>query len=125
MAQNKLTHGELRIIVGKVSLGDLFERWSFHVQDKGDGFLVKLVFLAKDSTTEAPEWQHCRKWYVSPYSTPTEVVEALYKATWIAMLHEVREKFHYKGHSVFNPHFDIEARVQMCEQQSFDVREPI
>jgi hypothetical protein len=63
-----------------------------------------------------------RKWYISSFSTETEVIETVFKATWMAMYHEVKEKFRYKGALVYSPHFDINARVAAASGAKFDKR---
>ena len=50
-----------------------------------------------------------RKWYVSQYSTNSEVVQTALKAYLTALEHEAREKFKWKGVAVFDPHLDLQA----------------
>ena len=38
------------------------------------------------------------------------------------MRHIVQEHFTYKGQRVMPPHFDIEARVEMCRNARYDTR---
>lgn len=121
MGQKRLTFEEVASILEQVKFRD----WTLRLLEKGDGFLVQWVFMGVDvdNPEAGPVPQHCRKWYVSPYSTPTEVVETAWKACWVAQLHEVAEEFTYKGRRVYSPHFDIEARVAMCDDSSYDVRD--
>jgi len=123
MPQERKSIYEIQRILADVKYKDCVVR----LLDKGDGFLAQWVFLGVD--VDHPEkgevLQHCRKWYVSPYSTTTEIVETAWKACWIAVQHETREEFTYKGERVYSPHFDIEARVQMCVAAAYDVRDPL
>lgn len=54
-----------------------------------------------------------RKWRLSPYMTDGEVVQTAFMAIMAANEHETREKFHYRGVSVFDPHYDIEKLVEL------------
>lgn len=121
MVQRRKTINEIQAILNDIK----FEDWTLRLMEKGDGFLIQWVFM--DVDVERPELgpqpQHCRKWYVSPYATDTEIVETAWKGCWIAMFHETSEKFTYKGRRVYSPHFDIQARVAMCDDAAYDVRE--
>ncbi len=57
-------------------------------------------------TGEEMSWTG-RKWYVSPYSTRSEVVQTILKAYLTALEHEAREKFTFGGVAVFDPHLDL------------------
>jgi hypothetical protein len=54
-----------------------------------------------------------RKWRLSPHMTCGEVVQTAFMATMAAIEHETREKFTYRGVSVFDPHYDIEKLVEL------------
>lgn len=85
--------------------------WKVRLLEKGDGFLVQYTFMEKDLTSSSSELeeQHCRKWYVSPYMTESEIVTTLYKAIVAAEMHEVNERFTYKGSRIFDPHMNLSA----------------
>jgi hypothetical protein len=57
-----------------------------------------------------------RKWRLSPYMTDGEVVQTAFMAVMAANEHETREKFTYRGVSVFDPHYDIEKLVELRGQ---------
>lgn len=120
MAQVRKTIDEVDLILKNVQFLD----WEIRLMEKGDGYLMQWVFF--DTDVDKPETgkipQHCRKWYISPYSTETEIVETAWKACWIAMMHEVSEKFTYKGRRIYSPHFDVNARIAMCDRGDYDVR---
>lgn len=68
-------------------------------------------------TGKAFPWKS-RKWYLSKYMTDGEVVQTVFLATLVAMEHEVREQFKYKGESIFDPHYDIEKLVNLRKDPS-------
>jgi hypothetical protein len=57
-----------------------------------------------------------RKWKLSSYMTDGEVVQTAFMAVMAANEHETREKFTYRGVSVFDPHYDIEKLVELRRQ---------
>lgn len=76
-------------------------------------WLVQWQFYAQDSTTEEEkvELQSCRKWYISPHMTRSEVVFTIFAAAKMAEMHEFHESFMYKGKPLVNPHLDADALV--------------
>lgn len=68
------------------------------------------------NVTGAPMVWKGRKWRLSPYMTDGEVVQTAFLAVMAANEHETREKFTYKGVSVFDPHYDIEKLVELRRQ---------
>lgn len=101
-----------RIAWQDVSLPD---GWRVRIMEKGDGFLVQIVFVAKDSATGEEAEQRCRKWYVSSHVTITEVVRTLYKAGIAALEHEFSEAFKYQGAAVFHPHRSVGELAANCD----------
>jgi hypothetical protein len=121
--QPRLSIDNVKALIDKIDLGKLLDSWHFRVLEKGDGFLLQLRFIAHDTETgEYGVLQSCRKWYVSPYSTSTEVVETAFKACRMAVEHELRESFRYEEQAVYSPHFSIEDRVEMCRLGTLDRR---
>ncbi len=51
------------------------------------------------------------------------MVRSAYKACLTSLEHQLGEWFTFKGHRVYSPHLDIEARIEMCERMLFDKRE--
>ena len=99
-----MTKSELEDILKDVTYRD----WQFVVQEKGDGFLMQIRFMAPDATKPGspPVLQTCRKWYVSSFACKAEVVRTAYKAVEAAVLHEAQEEFLYRGSAIYNPHLD-------------------
>jgi len=122
MPQKPKTERQIRTILDNIQ----FQDRRFRLLRKGDGFLVQVEYEEADIDIpgSAPTLQRGRKWYVSPFSTETEIVETAFKALRISNDHVLKEHFLYKGHRVYSPHFQIEARIEMCKNKRFDRREP-
>lgn len=117
-----MTFDEIKKIVSLCKYRD----WEFRVLEKGDGFLVQLRFMAKDSASDdpTPKLQSCRKWYVSSHSSKGEVVRTCWKAVEAAVMHEAQEDFTYRGKSIMNPHLDPDALIDGGEQKLSVRKEP-
>lgn len=122
MGQSKLTREEIENILKNVS----FQDRKFLLLDKNDGFLLQMSYMEADvdNPDAGPVEQKTRKWYVSPYMTETEIVETCWAMVQRSMMHIAGEHFEYKGKRVYSPHFDIHARLYLCELNFFDKREP-
>jgi hypothetical protein len=111
----KLTLVDLQKIVANVA----YRRHQFHIVDKPglDGFFLQLRFLAPCAHRETRTLQFSRKWYISCFSTPSEVVHTAFKAVLTAEEHEVREAFCYKGEAIFGPHFSVDWLQLQCRNK--------
>lgn len=67
-----------------------------------------------DNATGKPYQWKSRKWRLSRNMLEGEVVQTAFLAVKTAEEHELRERLTYKGETVFNPHFDINALVEFC-----------
>jgi hypothetical protein len=64
------------------------------------------------------------KHYLSEHMCRNEIVSMAYHAIERAELHEVREWFRYRGKSIFNPHLDPDALVEVARYaKNFNTRE--
>jgi hypothetical protein len=127
MPQPELWASNISEILAKITIPTILgcaER-SWIIGQDGEAFYIQLVFLARDSRypDSLPIKQRCRKWRVSKYSTKTEVVDTAFKACWMATYHEMKEQFLYQGQPIYSPHFDVDARVEMCQSARFDKRQ--
>ena len=102
--------------------------WEFHVKEKNGVMFLQIQFMAVDNTTEPADVcdpplqrQYCRKWQLSEWMTPTEIVRTVYKAVIAAEIHEASELFKFKDAAIFNPHIDVERMVEIAHQH--DCRE--
>lgn len=96
----------------------------------GEGYFVQVKFVAPDSRDkwdpvhgepESVAWSG-RKWYISRYSTRSEIVNTCFKAVITALEHEAREQFKYKGVSIYQPHMDVEVLREVAQEKV--TREP-
>ena len=118
---------EVRAIIDQVSF---FDRKIIIIpkgEDHNDNqfFLLQVQYMEEDIETGKDELQRARKWYLSPYSTETEIVETAFAACKRSMDHVLKEHFLYKGTRVYSPHFDINKRLELAVAGSFDARKPL
>ena len=85
--------------------------WTFRMEPDGPSYFLQILFDGEDSVTGEILTQHCRKWRVSQHMSKTEFVRTVYKAVEAAELHELQERFRYKGQAIYGPHTDVEALV--------------
>jgi hypothetical protein len=121
MAQRKLTEKSLRAILNNVTFPD--RTWV--VTCKADGWMLQVSYYEEDIETGLVELQKSRKYYVSPFSTETEVVDTCFLCLMRSFEHVIREHFLYKGRRVQSPHFSMSARIEMCDRLMYDKRKPL
>jgi hypothetical protein len=123
MSQTKLSKEQIQGILDQVRFMDR----TFHLLEKGDGFLLQAKYLEPDVEipNSKPMLQSTRKWYISPFMTKSEIVETAWACICRSMLHVASEHFTYQGRRVYSQHFDVDARVSLCDEEQFDGREPI
>ncbi len=110
---------EFRAILNEVTFRD----WSFRLEPLGDGFFLQARFTEKNHVTGKEEPQGGRKWYVSSWSVPNEIVQTALKAVVTAAEHETRENFTVNGHAVLGPHFNHDAWAKTLAKMAG--REPV
>ena len=72
---------------------------------------------------ETVDWKSGKR-YLSPHMCRQEIVGIVYGLIESAEIHEMREWFRYKGASIYNPHLDPEALVEVArKKESFNCRE--
>jgi hypothetical protein len=98
------TFKEVKKIVEMISYKD----WNLRVLEKGDGFLLQVIFFAKCARTGEMQEQRCRKWYISSHCCDSEIVRTAFKAIEAGELHELHENFKYRGVQIFNPHVNVD-----------------
>ena len=120
MTQPKLSLSLIEHIISNIEFKDR----QFRVLEKGDGFLLQMSYMEPDVNIPGspPVLQSTRKWYISPYMTESEVVETAWACVQRSQLHVASEHFTYRGKRIYSQHFDVYARVDMCEDERFDVR---
>lgn len=96
-------------VLGRVS----FPGFKFHALRWALGYYLQIECDGVDNVSgERLVWKS-RKWILSPHMTDGEVVQTAFKAVLTALEHEAREKFKYRDVTVFDPHYDIEALVEL------------
>ena len=100
-----------------------FKDWQIYVNKSHDSRMyLQIIFTAPCVTTKEMLEQKCRKWWLSPYMTETEIVGTAYKAVVAAMDHEVREHFTYKNRTIYNPHFEVNDLIKLSDKVKLDAR---
>jgi hypothetical protein len=110
---------EIRHLLSEVKYLD----WIFFVAPKSDGVTpdyLQVKFEAPCTTHGQQESWAGRKWLLSKWMTPSEVVTTAFKAVLTAVEHEARESFRYKGQQIFGPHLNVELMVNICERMGRD-----
>lgn len=92
--------------------------WRFKVDEKGESLYIQVIF--RDAGGDI---QHGRKFILSTWMTKSEIVQTALKAVLAVEEHEAREQFKYLGHSIFGPHYDVDALVEVCMANRIDARE--
>jgi hypothetical protein len=123
MGQEKLTREEIEHVISKVQFMDR----TFRLLDKGDGYLLQMEYMEADveKPGSEPVKQSTRKWYISPYMTESEIVETAWACVCRSQLHVASEHFTYSGRRVYSQHFDVHMRMELCDDECFDVRKPL
>lgn len=85
-----------------------YEGWRFVVGQDGERCYMQVAFSAPDINTGDMAHQTGRKLFLSPYMTKSEVVQTALLAVLIAVEHEARERFRYRGMAIFGPHHDVD-----------------
>ena len=94
-----------------------YKDWEFRVIEEEGGPILLKVCFEDDSGVR---WSG-RKWYISRWSTKSEVIQTALKAVLTAEEHEAREKFLYQGKAIFGPHIDTDALLRASSKT--EVRE--
>ncbi len=122
MGQPRKTIEDVKRIVAQCKFRDR----KLKVAPMGDnGCYIQVQYMEACIDTGEMELQKARKWYTSFYSTDTEVVETVFKALRVSNDHVLKEHFPFQGRRVYSPHFDIEARMHLCDEWEFDGRVPL
>jgi len=90
--------------------------------DHGGSYLQIRCKATCNVTGEPMDWSS-RKWRLSNYMTRSELVQTALKATLAAVEHEAREKFKYRGQSIFDPHYDVDQLHKLrSSSEALEVR---
>jgi hypothetical protein len=113
---------EFKQILSKITFRD----WTLKAFQKEECYLLQWTFMEKDTTKPEDDTlyeQHCRKWYISQYSTQTEIIRTAWLAVQQAIIHEASESFLYNGVRLFDPHTDYVSLSEYMAGATQDVRD--
>lgn len=112
-----MTIYEIRSAVGEVS----FPAYEFFVGESAHGFIyLQAEYDEADTLTGVVERQYTRRWALSPEMTRSEIVSTAFKCVLTSMEHKTREYFLYKDAAIYQPHFNVDDLLSICEKR--DVR---
>jgi hypothetical protein len=108
-----MTHAEIEQVLSQIAYKD----WQFYLGEARGVLFLQIRFISPDSATREIALQSGRKWLLSPFMTPSEVVQTALKAVLTAVEHEARERFLYRGVAVFGPHIDVESLLVAARKE--------
>ena len=117
-----MTFADMQVIVANIKYDEPGWEIRLKLDDNRPYLQVYCTSGICNVTGSRIEWSAC-KWMLSPHMCRSEVVRTAYKAIEAAVLHEMNEKFTYKGECIFEPHFDVEALVELRKDYALDTRE--
>ncbi|MCC5780552.1 hypothetical protein H7H48_15935 [Nitratireductor sp. B36] len=99
--------------------------WIVHLKaDFGRPYLQLEVTTETDASLDSylrdgtrTPWKSGKR-YLSPHMCRQEVVGAVFDLIKAAELHETHEWFRYRGASIYNPHLDPDALVEVARKRS-------
>jgi hypothetical protein len=121
--QPRLAFSDIAAIITQVK----FKDYVLHLTEIPlRGILLQVRYMEPDIDMPGgpPIPQHGRKWFISPFSTETEIVRTAYKALLTSLEHQLGEHFTYVGDRVYSPHLSISARRAACRANDYDTRIP-
>jgi hypothetical protein len=83
-----------------------FEGFEYVTATKGEVVYLQIACSSKCNVTGDPMRWTGRKWMLSEHMTDGELVQTAFLATKIAVEHELRETFLYRGQPIFDPHYE-------------------
>lgn len=104
-----MTIEEVKGLVSQISFRD----WRFRVEPLSDGFFVQVEFEDIDHDTKKRVLLRGRKWYVSRFAIPDEIIKTCWVAVEMALKHEAMECFLVEGKAPFHPHNDSLAMLDL------------
>lgn len=106
---------EIIQIVNNLSYKD---GWSFIIGKditSGKNFIQVVCEVGVCSVSKKPSNWRGRKNYVSDFACKQEVVGIYFSLVKDAEIHEAHEWFRYKGASIYNPHLDPDALLEVAK----------
>src|ERR1700727_78061 len=118
--QERMTKQDIQTILDRCKFKDRY----FKLLDKGDGFLIQMTYLEPDieHPNDGDVLQSTRKWYVSRFSTESEIVETVWACVCRSQIHTASEHFTYRGKRIYSQHLDVNKRLEICQTDLLDGR---
>lgn len=91
-----------------------YEDWTFLLET--DPLALRIQATTEDNVKGGIYTWKGRKWILSKHMTDGEVVQTAWLAVQTASMHELRERFKYKGQAIFDPHYDIDKLVKLRQE---------
>jgi hypothetical protein len=105
---------EMQTVAGQVGFSD----YDFLVLESAHGFsYLQAAYYEPDTVTGVVGRQYTRRWLLSPEMTKNEIVSTAFKCVLTSMEHKTREWFLYRGRAIYQPHYDVDALYEICEQR--------
>lgn len=107
---------DIKKIISKISFTPFgTTKYTFRVTVKVGEVFVQVVYDEPDVDDLNGEikTQYGRKWFISKFSTETEIVETCWAAVQRSMLHVAKENFYYRGARIYSPHIPVGQREMM------------
>ena len=87
-----------------------FRGWDIELAEPvPDQLQMRLVFIAPDAVTGEPARQECRWWVIPADATTSQLVLSVWAAVEMAITHEAREDFIYRGRRILGPHVSVDG----------------
>jgi hypothetical protein len=105
---------EMRAVIEQVS----FPEYEFFVGESLHGFIyLQGEYDEANTVTGIIERQHTRRWALSPDMTKSEIVATTFKCVMTSMEHKAREWFTYRDAAIYQPHYDVDDLLAICEKR--------
>jgi hypothetical protein len=115
-----MTPSEVTAIVKQCSYKP---NWTI-IHSTAGNYIQLYVENTLDSVTgELTHWRSGKR-YLSPFMCRQEIVGVIFDLIKAAEMHELHEWFRYKGASIYNPHLDPDALVEVARKKgNFNYRQ--
>ena len=115
------SEAEFRAILDQISFGS----WKFQLRTEGERTFLRVADPSGVCNVSGQPLPWAGRWHpLSPWMTKSEVVQTAFHAAKTAMEHEIRERFKYRGRTVFGPHFNVDLLWDLCGRTDHeDVRD--
>jgi TRAP-type mannitol/chloroaromatic compound transport system substrate-binding protein len=105
---------EMRDVVSEVS----FPEYKFGVYESTKGYTyLQAWYDEADTVTGLMAVQYTRRWMLTPEMSKSEIVSTAFKCALTSMEHKTREWFLYRGAAIYQPHYNFDDLLSICEKR--------